>query len=85
MSTLITKVTGMKESATVNARIELNQLLAGAQLPALPQSAIKLLELSKDQARIGFFEYLKAGIPVTLVTTASGFAILYGLHLVGIV
>jgi HD-like signal output (HDOD) protein len=38
----------MKESATVNARIELNQLLAGAQLPALPQSAIKLLELSKD-------------------------------------
>lgn len=38
----------MKESATVNARIDLNQLLAGAQLPALPQSAIKLLELSKD-------------------------------------
>lgn len=27
---------------------ELDQLLAGAQLPALPQSAIRLLELSKD-------------------------------------
>ena len=27
---------------------ELGQLLAGAQLPALPQSAIRLLELSQD-------------------------------------
>lgn len=28
--------------------VDLNRLLAGAQLPALPQSAIKLLELSRD-------------------------------------
>ena len=28
--------------------VDLNQLLAGAQLPALPQSAIRLLELSQD-------------------------------------
>ena len=27
----------------------LNELLAGAQLPALPQSAIRLLELSQDE------------------------------------
>jgi HD-like signal output (HDOD) protein len=38
----------MKENAIVNAPLDLNQLLAGAQLPALPQSAIRLLELSKD-------------------------------------
>ena len=29
-------------------RVQLDQLLAGAQLPALPQSAIRLLELSQD-------------------------------------
>jgi HD-like signal output (HDOD) protein len=29
-------------------RVDLNQILAGAQLPALPQSAIRLLELSQD-------------------------------------
>lgn len=44
-----------------------------------------VLELSKDQAKIGFFEYLKAGVPVTLATTAAGFAILYGLHVLGFV
>jgi Na+/H+ antiporter NhaD/arsenite permease-like protein len=43
-----------------------------------------VLELSKDQAKIGFFEYLKAGIPVTLATTAVGFGILYGLHGAGL-
>ncbi len=30
--------------------IDLNKMLAGAQLPALPQSAIRLLELSQDPA-----------------------------------
>lgn len=29
-------------------RVDLNKILAGAQLPALPQSAIRLLELSQD-------------------------------------
>jgi Na+/H+ antiporter NhaD/arsenite permease-like protein len=36
-----------------------------------------VLELSKDQAKIGFVEYLKAGVPVTLATTAAGYLILY--------
>ena len=35
-------------SATPNNPIDLEKILAGAQLPALPQSAIRLLELSKD-------------------------------------
>lgn len=43
-----------------------------------------VLELSKDQAKLGFVEYLKAGIPVTLATTAAGFAILYGMHRAGL-
>ena len=33
---------------TTETSIDLEKLLAGAQLPALPQSAIRLLELSKD-------------------------------------
>jgi Na+/H+ antiporter NhaD/arsenite permease-like protein len=44
-----------------------------------------VLELSKDQAKIGFFEYLKAGVPVTIATTGVGFAILYGLHRAGLI
>ena len=39
-----------------------------------------VLELSRDRAKIGFVEYLKAGIPVTLATTGVGFLILYALH-----
>jgi Na+/H+ antiporter NhaD/arsenite permease-like protein len=39
-----------------------------------------VLELSKDQAKIGFFEYLKAGLPVTLATTGAGYLILHLLH-----
>ncbi|MCH7725141.1 MAG: HDOD domain-containing protein [Planctomycetes bacterium] len=34
--------------STENKSLELNKLLAGAQLPALPQSAIVLLQLSQD-------------------------------------
>jgi Na+/H+ antiporter NhaD/arsenite permease-like protein len=44
-----------------------------------------VLELSKEEAKIGFVEYLKAGVPVTIATTAAGFAILYGLHLASMV
>jgi len=39
-----------------------------------------VLELSRERAKIGFVEYLRAGIPVTLATTAAGFLILYVLH-----
>jgi HD-like signal output (HDOD) protein len=35
-------------STAPGAKIDLNQLLASSQLPALPQSAIRILELSKD-------------------------------------
>jgi Na+/H+ antiporter NhaD/arsenite permease-like protein len=44
-----------------------------------------VLELSRDEAKLGFVEYLRAGIPVTLATTGAGFAILYALHCAGIV
>jgi Na+/H+ antiporter NhaD/arsenite permease-like protein len=39
-----------------------------------------VLELSREKAEIGFVEYLKAGVPVTLATTAAGFLILYLMH-----
>ena len=39
-----------------------------------------VLELSRDRAEIGFVEYLKAGVPVTLATTAAGFLMLYLFH-----
>jgi len=44
-----------------------------------------VLELSRDRARIGFWAYFKAGLPVTLATTAAGFGILYLLHRLGAV
>ncbi len=44
-----------------------------------------VLELSRDRAKIGFWGYFKAGLPVTAVTTAAGFAILYLLHRAGAV
>ena len=44
-----------------------------------------VLELSRDEARIGFVQYLKAGVPVTVATTGAGFAILYLLHRLNVV
>lgn len=41
-----------------------------------------VLELSKDKAKIGFVDYLKAGVPVTVATTAAGYLILYLFHAV---
>lgn len=35
--------------ATIESSVDLSRLLAGAQLPALPQSALRLLELSQHQ------------------------------------
>ncbi len=39
-----------------------------------------VLELSRERAKIGFFEYLRAGVPVTIATTAAGFLILSLIH-----
>lgn len=39
-----------------------------------------VLELSKDRARIGFREYLRAGIPITLATTAAGIVLILGMY-----
>jgi Na+/H+ antiporter NhaD/arsenite permease-like protein len=39
-----------------------------------------VLELSRDRVEIGFVEYLKAGVPVTVATTAAGFLVLYLMH-----
>lgn len=36
-----------------------------------------VLELSRDRAQIGFWDYFRAGLPVTLATTAAGFGILF--------
>ena len=44
-----------------------------------------VLELSRDQVKLGFVEYLRAGIPVTLATTSAGFVILLALHCAGLV
>ncbi|HZE98060.1 MAG TPA: anion transporter [Planctomycetota bacterium] len=39
-----------------------------------------VLELSKDHAKIGFWQYLRVGVPVTVATTSAGFGILYLIH-----
>jgi Na+/H+ antiporter NhaD/arsenite permease-like protein len=42
-----------------------------------------VLELSRDRVAIGFWQYLRAGLPVTVVTTVAGFLSLWALHLAG--
>lgn len=39
-----------------------------------------VLELSREAAKIGWLEYLKAGIPVTVATTLAGYALLRLFH-----
>ena len=39
-----------------------------------------VMELSKDRARVGFLEYLKVGLPLTILTTGVGLAMLLGMH-----
>jgi Na+/H+ antiporter NhaD/arsenite permease-like protein len=43
-----------------------------------------VLELSRERAPLGFFEYLRVGVPVTLITTALGTAALLGMHAFGV-
>ncbi|HLY11748.1 MAG TPA: SLC13 family permease [Planctomycetota bacterium] len=42
-----------------------------------------VLELSREQADIGFVRHLRAGVPVTLATTGAGFLVLYAMHAAG--
>lgn len=42
-----------------------------------------VLELSKDKAPVGFFYYLRAGLPITLATVAVGTAALVAAHALG--
>lgn len=44
-----------------------------------------VLELSRDRARIGFWEYFRAGLPVTVATTTVGLGLLHLLHKAGLV
>jgi HD-like signal output (HDOD) protein len=40
----------MVAASTIDSPVDLNRILAGAQLPALPQSALRILELSQNPA-----------------------------------
>lgn len=39
-----------------------------------------VMELSKDRTRVGFVQYLRAGVPITLLTVLAGLGILLALH-----
>ncbi len=39
-----------------------------------------VLELARDRVHVGFWEYCKAGVPITILTTAIGVAIVWGYH-----
>ena len=45
---------------------------------------IIVLEQAKDAAPIGFFTYLRAGLPITLLTTALGTALLLAMRAAGL-
>lgn len=42
-----------------------------------------VMEQSKDRAKVGFLEYMKVGVPVTLATSAVGLGLLLGMHRLG--
>ncbi len=42
-----------------------------------------VMELSKDRARVGFLEYLKVGLPLTVLTSAVGLGLLLAAHAAG--
>lgn len=42
-----------------------------------------VLELSRERAPLGLFEYLRVGVPLTLITTALGTALLLAMHALG--
>lgn len=44
-----------------------------------------VMELSKDRAKVGFFEYLRAGVPITVLTCVAGLGILLGLRAMGFI
>lgn len=44
---------------------------------------IIVLEQAKEEAPIGFFTYLRAGLPITVLTTVAGVAVLLGLRAAG--
>lgn len=39
-----------------------------------------VMELSKDRARLGFVQYMRAGVPITVLTTLVGLGFLLGLR-----
>ena len=45
---------------------------------------IIVLEQAKEKAPIGFFQYLRAGLPITLLTTALGVAMLLAMRAAGL-
>jgi Na+/H+ antiporter NhaD/arsenite permease-like protein len=45
---------------------------------------IIVVEQAKDEAPIGFLAYLRAGLPITLLTTAAGIAILLAMRAAGL-
>jgi Na+/H+ antiporter NhaD/arsenite permease-like protein len=45
---------------------------------------IIVLEQSREKAPIGFLAYLRAGLPITLLTTAAGVAILLAMRAAGL-
>ena len=44
---------------------------------------IIVLEQAKEEAPIGFFTYLRAGLPITLLTTVAGVVLLLGMRAAG--
>ncbi len=43
-----------------------------------------VVELARDRVHVGFLEYCRVGVPVTIVTTAIGVAICWGYHVLGV-
>ncbi|MGI5865436.1 MAG: hypothetical protein ACOX6T_25730 [Myxococcales bacterium] len=65
--------------------LALSSTLAGNLTLVGSVANLIVVESARDRCQVGFFEYLAAGVPVTLVTTVAGVALLLGLAALGLV
>ncbi|HCF58726.1 MAG TPA: anion transporter, partial [Myxococcales bacterium] len=65
--------------------LALSSTLAGNLTLVGSVANLIVAESARERCRLGFLDYLAAGVPVTLVTTAAGVGLLLGLAALGLV
>jgi len=67
-------------SAQTPQRLLLYVLVASGGLSALLVANLIVVESARDHCEVGFWDYARLGIPITLLTTAAGLCVLLAIH-----